>query len=156
MQEAERGPDIAALIVRLYEIVGELEALHQGRHFTPDGHLVGSIGEVLAAAMFGLELMPASNRGYDAVIGTKTVEIKTTQGQGFSLQTDFGRLPDHLVALRIERDGSANVVYNGPGAPVWEIAGAPAKNGQRRVSVSRLRALQDSIPAEERLRRIAG
>ncbi|GGO94052.1 hypothetical protein GCM10011584_34200 [Nocardioides phosphati] len=143
--------EIAGLVTRLYEIVAELEALHEGRHFTPDGHLVGSIGEVLAAAMFGLELMPASNKSYDAKLGDQTVEIKATQGNGISLQAHFDTLPDFLVALRIERDGSANVIYNGPAAPVWEAAGEAAKNGQRRIGISRLRALQEAIPEAQRL-----
>jgi hypothetical protein len=35
-------PQVAAI----YCAVEELEALYPGRKFTPDGHLVGSIGEV--------------------------------------------------------------------------------------------------------------
>jgi len=38
-------PPVAAI----YRAVTELEALYPGRKFTPDGHLVGSIGEVVAA-----------------------------------------------------------------------------------------------------------
>jgi hypothetical protein len=40
---------VPALVSRLYEIVDELEEIFPGRHFTPDGHLVGSLGESLAA-----------------------------------------------------------------------------------------------------------
>ena len=35
--------------------VAELEAEFPGRHFTLDGHLVGSIGEVMAAYYYGSE-----------------------------------------------------------------------------------------------------
>ncbi len=38
-----------ALIRQLYRVVAQLEA-EFGRKFTPDGHLVGSIGEVIGAA----------------------------------------------------------------------------------------------------------
>lgn len=38
---------IRSLVQRLYRITSELEELYPGRHFTPDGHMVGSIGEVL-------------------------------------------------------------------------------------------------------------
>ena len=38
-----------------------------GRPFSPDGHVVGSLGEVLAAKLLDLSLMPPSNDGYDAV-----------------------------------------------------------------------------------------
>jgi hypothetical protein len=50
----------------LYAIAGELSR-QTGRSFTPDGHRVGSIGEVLAADFYGLELRSQSNEGYDAV-----------------------------------------------------------------------------------------
>jgi len=50
-----------------------------GRPVSPDGHLVGSIGEALAAELFDLELSSPSNEGFDAVDKEgRTVEIKTT------------------------------------------------------------------------------
>ena len=50
------------------------------RHFTPDGHLVGSIGEVLVASYYGLELLPASSQTHDAKSDSgKMVQIKATQ-----------------------------------------------------------------------------
>jgi hypothetical protein len=48
-KEMKSVQEIPKLIKELYGIVDSLEALFPGRHFTPDGHLVGSIGEVLAA-----------------------------------------------------------------------------------------------------------
>jgi hypothetical protein len=49
------------LVKELYRTVGELEAMFPGRHFTPDGHLVGSLGEGLVAHHYNLEL----KRGVD-------------------------------------------------------------------------------------------
>lgn len=46
------------LVAELYRVVNELEAMFPGRHFTPDGHLVGSLGECLAAHHYGLQLLP--------------------------------------------------------------------------------------------------
>ena len=37
-------------VARIYKATAALEALYPGRKFTPDGHLVGSIGEVIAAS----------------------------------------------------------------------------------------------------------
>ena len=54
------------LLASLYGIVDRLETLFSSRKFTPDGHLVGSIGEVIAAHMFGLTLLPASYPDHDA------------------------------------------------------------------------------------------
>lgn len=41
--------DLSQKICKLYAITRELELQFPGRKFTPDGHLVGSIGEVLVA-----------------------------------------------------------------------------------------------------------
>ena len=40
----------------LLDQVNALEALFPGRHFTLDGHLVGSLGEIAAAYHYGIEL----------------------------------------------------------------------------------------------------
>ena len=41
-----------ALVEQPYATVRELEAMFPGRHFIPDGHMVGSLGECLAAAAY--------------------------------------------------------------------------------------------------------
>ena len=50
---------VLRLVPELFQITKALEAAAPGRHFTPDGHLVGSIGEAVAAARYGLELTTA-------------------------------------------------------------------------------------------------
>jgi hypothetical protein len=47
-------------VAAIYKAVEQLEAAYPGRKFTPDGHLVGSIGEVVAAEALGLTLYPGS------------------------------------------------------------------------------------------------
>ena len=59
--DERRLAKMRTLIRQLYAVVSELEKEFEGRRFTPDGHLVGSIGEVVAAYAFGLKLLPASN-----------------------------------------------------------------------------------------------
>ena len=71
---------IPDLVRELYGVVDQLQLLFPGRRFTPDGHLVGSIGEVLAANAYGLELFPSSFERHDAKSkGGKLVQIKSTQ-----------------------------------------------------------------------------
>ena len=48
--------NLPAPVADIYRAVADLEKLYPGRKFTPDGHLVGSIGEVIAAENFGLML----------------------------------------------------------------------------------------------------
>ncbi len=77
----------------LYKILRELEDLFPGRHFTPDGHLVGSIGEVLAEHEYNLELLPASAETHDAVsLCGRMVQIMATQGKSVDIRAE----PEHL------------------------------------------------------------
>ncbi len=49
---------------------------------------------------------------------------------------------DRLLVMRITADKlHAQVVYDGEGAPVWDAARPMQKNGQRSVSIHRLRGL---------------
>ncbi len=80
----------------LYTASEGLEALFPGRKFTLDGHLVGSIGEVVAAYVFDLDLNPASTLGHDAkATDGRAVEIKFTQGTGVAIRHE----PEHLIVL---------------------------------------------------------
>lgn len=47
------------------------------------------------------------------------------------------------VVLKVVSHEEAEIVYDGPGAPAWSAAGKIGKNGQRVVSLSRLRALPE-------------
>src|SRR5688500_5485125 len=108
---------VPGIVQRLYELVGELEAHFPGRKFTPDGHLVGSLGEVPAAYYYGLELLTASTECHDATSrdGKRLVQVKATQGTRVGIRAE----PVHLLVLLLARDGTVEEVYNGPGAPAW-------------------------------------
>ena len=117
-----------------------------GRHFTPDGHLVGSLGECLGAYHYGLELLPASSHGADAVKNGLKIEIKATQGKCVALRSE----PEHLLVLRLDRKGGFSEVYNGPGDIVWKEFQRKTRpsNGQFQISLKRLEALMQDIPPE--------
>ncbi|MCG9786822.1 hypothetical protein L1D61_06640 [Vibrio mediterranei] len=135
-------------IRKLYEIVNELEAMFPGRHFTPDGHLVGSIGEVLAEYHYGLELFTASAETHDGKSPCgKLVQVKATQSKSIGLRSE----PEHLLVLKILPSGSSETIYNGPGKLAWDNAGKMQKNGQRSLSVSRMQKLMLEIEAQYQL-----
>ena len=143
--------DIPRLVRDLYAIVEALEERFPGRAFTLDGHLVGSIGEVLAAHHYGLELLPASSQGHDAKAPNgKLVQIKATQRNSIGIRSE----PEHLIVLQLMPTGETSEVYNGPGLPAWSGAGKMQKNGQRAISVSKLRALMTSVGPKLQLKRV--
>ena len=57
--------------------------------------------------------------------------------------------------FRINVDGSASEICNGPSAPVWASAGGIQSNGQRVVSLSRLMALQMKVSADQKLQEVS-
>jgi hypothetical protein len=124
-------------VARIYKAAAELEALYPGRKFTPDGHLVGSIGEVIAAEALGLTLYPMSKARHDAFDANGDVQIKLTAGRSIAMYACCVR----LVVLRIVSPEEAEIVYDGTGQPAWDAASAMQKNGQRAISLSKLRAI---------------
>ena len=144
--------EVPSLVGRLYAVVDELEAAFPGRYFTPDGHLVGSLGEVWAAHLYGLDLLPASAPQHDGVSPCgRQVQVKATQRTSVALNCQ----PDHLIVLLLSRHGDPEEVYNGPGADAWARVGPRQKTSLCHISVSTLRALMKSVGEELRLPRIA-
>ena len=116
------------LLRAIYDAVDELERMFPGRHFTPDGHLVGSLGEALAAHHYKLELLPASARCHDGSCDGRSVQIKATQGDRVALSSQ----PDFLLVLKLKRDGSFTEEYNGLERPFGHWY--PISHGPRTVS----------------------
>lgn len=142
--------EAAVLIRQIYQIVDRLEALFPGRHFTPDGHMVGSIGEVLAAARYSLDLLPASAPLHDArAADGKLVQIKATQSDRIAFRG--AEAPEHLIVLSLNRDGTATEEYNGPGHTPWGSAGSLQSNGQRPLSLARIRSLMAGTAPAQRI-----
>lgn len=134
---------VSDLILGVFSACQELSRI-TGRPFSPDGHLVGSLGEVFAADQLGLILMSPSNHGYDAIDsdGLK-VEIKATTRNTIALSAS-GTLAERLVVVQFDEAGSGVIAYDGPAGPVWAHAGPKQKNGQRRISIKSLSILSGS------------
>lgn len=143
--------DLSEKIRALYAIVNDLETAYPGRRFTLDGHMIGSIGEVIATEAFDLNLLPNSTPEHDATAcDGRLVQIKATQRDRIALSA----CPEHLLVLRIDGNGSWYVVYNGPGKPAWERAGKIQKNGQRPISLAALKTLMLEIDSGDQLVRV--
>ena len=131
----ESDDDLVRLI---FQACAELSR-RSSRSVSPDGHLVGSLGEIHAARALNLKLEMASNAGFDATDkeGLK-VEIKTTTRSSIALSAS-GTLAKRLVVVKLDAaTGSAQIVYDGDAKSAWHLAGKPGKNGQRRLSIAKL------------------
>ena len=147
MNQIEKIPN---WIRSIYKIVAELGAAFPGRLFTPDGHLVGSIGEVLAAHDYDLTLLPTSTKAHDAKDNiNRSIQIKATQRKSVALRAR----PDYLIVLLIKENGSHEEIYNGPGNIPWNSAGKIQINGQRPISINKLRGLNAEVISKERIQK---
>src|SRR5579859_1358260 len=135
----ESMSELPKLIGDLFRTVDKLDRLFPERPFTPDGHLVGSIGEVVAAYVYGLSLKKCSNPGFDALTSSplRRVEIKLTGGRMVSISSDFGLSPDVLLVLKFDKNGFREI-YNGPFPLKLCLGLKPNKRKVVQVSLSKL------------------
>ncbi|MBQ6289292.1 MAG: hypothetical protein IJK71_08605 [Clostridia bacterium] len=140
---------ITETIKKLYSLVAELEQQYPGRHFTPDGHMLGSIGEVYAKERYGLKLYDASYPVHDGeTLDGRKVQIKLTQINSISMYEE----PEFLIVLKIDKKGAISEIYNGPGKEPWDLAGSVQKNGQRTISIKKLMSIE--VPENQRIRKV--
>ncbi|MDM3885998.1 hypothetical protein QSV36_10350 [Pseudomonas sp. BCRC 81390] len=103
----------------LFSAVSMLQEAYPGKPFTPDGRLVGDIGEVVASLAYNLTLNEGLTKHHDAVTEDgRNVQIKTTFGT--SLTFPVHHVPDYYLGIRMNRDGTFEEIYNGPGRLIKE------------------------------------
>ena len=145
--------EVPHLIAELYKVTRRLGQLFNGRPFTPDGHLVGSIGEVVAEYIYDLELEECSTPQFDARMksGKETVQIKLTGDRGKSYGFRWSSSlktggPDLLICLKLTQSGFEEV-YAGRFPTELLTDRNDSSNGQLAISISELKAINPgSIP----------
>ena len=115
------------------------------RKFTPDGRMVGDIGEVIAGSFYMVDLHNVGHHDWDGTYNDRNVQIKTTGGNDTYLKEPpkdgFGN--SLLMVFRIDREsGKYELVYNGDIQRVWN---ALKNNNSKMISLDRLRQLQKSV-----------
>lgn len=153
MEYKKENMDVVyAKVKQLIKIVNELEAEFVGRKFTLDGHLVGSIGEVLAAYYYGLELLPPSAKTHDAVsVDGKNVQIKITQANTVVITSE----PDYLIVLFLDKKtGDVFEVYNGLGKEPWESSYLYKEHNTHYMRLPALVQMDTQVMEQDRIRQI--
>jgi len=139
------------LLKQIYSAVAGLEQMFPGRHFTPDGHMVGSIGEALASYHYGIELYKPGHPVFDGKKDGKEIQIKATQKHSVAVKPGGGT----LLVLRLEQDGAFEEIYNGNADRVWKSLSHRklSKAGEISISLKQLRKLQADVQKVEKIRR---
>ncbi|MBU4298968.1 hypothetical protein KKB43_00595 [Patescibacteria group bacterium] len=109
-------------IIDLYKSVFKLQSAFPGRKFTPDGRMVGDIGEAIAALEFGVILDKKIKKHWDGhrvdSMGIeRKIQIKTTQKD----ETYLKKPPceGDLLIFKIFSNGKWRCCYDGPIVKVW-------------------------------------
>lgn len=134
-------------IIDLYLSVTKLHSAFPDRKFTPDGRMVGDIGEAIAALKFGVILDKKSKKHWDGhrfdSSGKKwNVQIKTTQ-------KDFTYLKKppregHLIVFKIFNNGEYECCYDGKIVRVWDSLSEQkiGRTGEKTIQLERLKKIQ--------------
>ena len=146
------APDfIKNKVQELLRIVNELEEEYPDRKFSLDGHLLGSIGEVLAKYYYGIELSKPNTKTHDGEADGKCIQIKITQINS----VDIKGIPEYLLVLFLNKsEGIVYEVYNGPGAYAFNEYKKGNKSGEYTRQLSKLLEINRTIKKEERIKAI--
>lgn len=154
----DSADELSNAIRQLYGIIDTLESdfSDHERHFTLDGHLLGSIGEVYVAERYNIRLFVSSFKGHDGVIKDRRerlVQIKVTQSRTRKKAIGLSSEPEWLLVLQVSVEGEFIEVYNGPGDIVWNLVKDKPKpsNGQYQVALRRLLELNESVADDDRI-----
>jgi len=101
-----------------------MASAHPTLAYTPDGKLVGDIGESMVATLYDLTLCTTKVRGVDAHTSDgRSVQIKTTGKLGRGPAFTPGNCSaEILIFLVIDfASQTATVAYNGPEGPIREM-----------------------------------
>ena len=106
-------------IASIYEIANELGREFNISRCTPDGHLLGAIGQIAAKIAFGLQFgsdKKEHNCSWSDQNRIINVQVRCTGRGSVAIRKE----PEYLIALEISETGKIYLLYNGPGEYVWE------------------------------------
>ena len=120
------------------------------RLFTPDGRMVGDIGEVIAGIFYQVKLHNVGRHDWDGTYNGRNVQVKATGGNDTYLKEPpkDGFADGLLMVFQIDREGGGyKLIYNGDIQRVWNELDDVNLNraGEKMISLNRLRELQKSV-----------
>lgn len=157
MTEAE----FIAGVRKIFEACRDLSRLAGSvRPFTPDGRMVGDIGEVMGGSFYQVKLDEKNRRNWDGTYSGRNVQIKTTQRNVTYLKEPpkdgFG--DGLLMVFKIDStSGGYRLVYNGEIQRVWDALRNVHidRTGAKMISLDRLEKFQSLVPAENIIPRVS-
>jgi hypothetical protein len=134
-------------IRQIYSISTGLGTAYGIETCTPDGHLLGAIGQIAAKIAFGVTFGSKKDEHNCSISfnGRQLdIQVRTTGKTSIALRAE----PEYLIAIKIANYGAIDLIYSGPGHHVWDMV-KHQKAQQKTASVLQLRqASQHVITAD--------
>ena len=140
-------------IRNIYEAVGALRGAFPGRKFTPDGKMVGDIGEAIGKILYDLELDERSRKDWDGWWFDQNGNRREVQIRATQCDTTYLKKPPNKGTLLIfkidkERMGEYHVIYNGDIEFVWNHV-KHQRSKEKTISLKDLIMLQETVSRED-------
>lgn len=140
-------------IRNIYGAVDELREAFPGRKFTPDGKMVGDIGEAIGKILYDLELDEKSRKDWDGwwinkFGNRKEIQIRATQCDTTYLKKPPSRGTLLIFKIDKEKMGDYSVVYNGDIDLAWDYV-KHQQSKEKIISLKSLGELQKSVALED-------
>ena len=135
----------------VYQAVESLTKRY-GRKFTPDGVLVGTLGEVLAEEKYDLDLLPPKTKDFDAKdCRGREVQIRCNQRSTTPIRK--GATKGMFLALKLLSDGNIEEIVNGPSSMAHQLTEGRKADAYGFVGLghNKLRKLIESVPESKRV-----
>ena len=155
-RDEKQADALSSAIREMFEAQRGLQRVFPKRLFTPDGRMIGDIGEAIAEIDFQVTVDPKSRKHWDGrredgCSGCPDVQVRATQKD----ETYVKESPDDgcLLVFRIFPDGSWECCYNGSTARVWRSLASRKADGTNAkfIKLDELRKLNKLVKDGERV-----
>ena len=152
----ERVEALSCAIRKMFEAQRELQTAFPKRLFTPDGRMIGDIGEAIAEMAYRVTVDAKSRKDWDGkreetCDGCPEVQVRATQGD----ETYIKKPPEdgRLLVFKIFRDGTWECCYNGGARSVWNSQATRKANerGEKFIKLQALKVLNQTVADAERI-----
>ncbi len=131
-----------------------LKKKYPQKNFTLDGRLVGDLGGILVEEKYNINLDENSKaKNYGKTSDDKDVQIKTTMQGILTFPTEA--IPDYYIGIKINKDGSFEEIYNGPGQLIYQIIKHKAKPSNKlyNIPIDKLRELNSQVDLSKKIKK---
>ncbi|MGA9802044.1 MAG: hypothetical protein WBQ19_17755 [Terriglobales bacterium] len=142
--------DFALEVKKVFDACRELKKKCGNiRNFTPDGKLVGDIGEFIASNFYQVTLYPPGRHHWDGKYNGRHVQVRATANEGtgtYLKEPEVGCKDGLFLVFKIdENSGTYETVYNGDLQRAW----TKFEHIKGNIALKRFRELQKAVEQKD-------